>query len=138
MYIYPQVALGELEQTPKVIYPPTSPHSDHLGPWLCEGLPNRGARVIGLIVPFRRSFADFRQEVAQAVARHVPDLREARRLVEAKKDLLEFHHRQMLAEKVPDKTPLRLWTSFLYQGPAGRWVVDDIKWPSERVRWQVL
>jgi hypothetical protein len=68
----------------------------------------------------------------------VPDLREAHRLVKAKEDLLVFHHRQMLAEKVPDKTPLRLWTSFFYQRPAGRWVVDYIKWPSEQERWRML
>jgi hypothetical protein len=132
MYIGSRAGLGESEQ--KLV---TTSSGDVAGRWLCEeGVPHRGGRVIGLRVLFRRSFADFRREVEQAVARWVPNPSVARQLVAASTDLLKFHHKQMLAESVPDNAPLHLITSFLYEASDCRWRVAKIIWPSERVRWE--
>lgn len=132
MYIDSRTGLGESEQ--KLV---TTSSGDVAGKWLCEeGVPHRGSRVLGLKVLFRRSFADFRREVEQAVARWVPNPSVAHQLVAASTDRLKFHHKQMLAESVPDNAPLRLITSFFYEASDCRWLVAKITWPSERVRWE--
>jgi hypothetical protein len=107
MYIESRAGLGESKQEPI-----TTSAGDVVGPWLCQGMvpggiirPDEGGRVIGLKVIFRRSFADFRREVQRAVERVVTDPRVASKLVTASENLLKAHHKQMLAEKVPDNAP---------------------------------
>jgi hypothetical protein len=114
MYIVSRAGLGESEQESV-----TMSSGDVAGKWLCQGMmpggiirPDEGARVIGLKVIFRRSFADFRREVQRAVERWVKDPRVASSLVTASENLLKGHHNQMLAEKVPNNVLVRLWGSF--------------------------
>jgi hypothetical protein len=111
---------------------------DIVGAWLAEQLPRLISRVIGLKIRFRRSLADFRLEVAGAVERWVTAPRFARQLVAANEDQIKALHQQMLAESVPDKTPVRLLGSFFYQVPDGHWRVVKVQFPIERVRWEVI
>jgi hypothetical protein len=121
----------------------TTSSGDVAGKWLCQGMmpggiirPDEGARVIGLKVIFRRSFADFRREVQRAVERWVKDPRVASSLVTASENLLKGHHNQMLAEKVPNNVLVRLWGSFFYRATGCNWETVKLTCPPERVRWQ--
>jgi hypothetical protein len=138
MYIGSRAGLGESEQ--KLV---TTSSGDVAGRWLCQGVtpggiirPDEGARVIGLKVIFRRSFADFRREVQRAVERWVPDPRVASNLVTASENLLKGHHNQMLAEKVPDNTLVRRWGSVFYRATGCTWSAVKLTFPPERERWE--
>jgi hypothetical protein len=138
MYIDSRAGLGESKQEPV-----TTSDGDIVGTWLCQGMvpggiirPDEGARVIGLKVIFRRSFADFRREVQRAVERWVKDPRVATKLVTESENLLKGHHKQMLAEKVPDNALVRLFGSFAYEATGCIWRVVKITFPPERIRWE--
>jgi hypothetical protein len=138
MYIGSRAGLGESKQEPI-----TTSAGDVVGPWLCQGMvpggiirPDEGGRVIGLKVIFRRSFADFRREVQRAVERVVPDPRVASKLVTASENLLKGHHKQMLAEKVPDNAPVRLFGTFSYEATGCTWSAVKLAFPPERERWE--
>jgi len=140
MYIGSRARLGESEQ--KLV---TTSSGDVGGRWLCQGVtpggiirPDEGARVIGLRVIFRRSFADFRREVQRAVERWVTDPRVASSLVTASENLLKGHHNQMLAEKVPDNALVRLWGSFFYRATGCTWSAVKLAFPPERERWELM
>ena len=133
MYIGSRAGLGESEQ--ELV---TTSSGDKVGQWHPEKLPSLIARVIGLKVLFRRSFADFRREVAGAVARWVTSPRFASQLVAESEDHLKALHQQMLNEDVPDKAPVRLVGSFFYQPPDGHWRVVKVKFPIERARWELI
>jgi hypothetical protein len=109
MHIYSRGGFGEPEPKPE-----TTSAGDEVGRWHCEN-PAKGARVIGLKVTFRRSFADFRREVQRAVERFVFDPRVASKLVTESENLLKGHHKQMVAEGVPHNAPVRLAGSFFYE-----------------------
>jgi hypothetical protein len=138
MYIDSRAGLGESEQ--KLV---TTSAGDVVGGWLCQGLvpggiirPDEGGRVIGLKVTFRSSFPDFRREVQRAVERWAKDPRVASKLVTTNENLLKGHHKQMLAEKVPDNAPVRLFGSFSYEATGCTWSVVKLTFPPERVRWE--
>ena len=138
MYIDSRAGLGESKQEPF-----TTGAGDRVGTWLCQGMvkggiirPDEGGRVIGLRVIFRRSFADFRREVQRAVERWVTDPRVASKLVTANENLLKGHHKEMLAEKVPDKAPVVLTGSFFYQATGCTWSVVKVTFQPGRERWE--
>jgi hypothetical protein len=131
MYIDSGAGLGESEQ--ELV---TTRSGDKVGQWLPEKLPSSIARVIGLWVIFRPSFADFRLEVAGAVARWVASPRFARQLVAATEDALKALHQQMLTAGVPDKAPVRLLGSFFYQATGCSWRVVKLMFPPGRERWE--
>jgi hypothetical protein len=121
----------------------TTSEGDRAGKWLCQGMtpggiirPDEGARIIGLKVIFRRSFADFRREVQRAVERWVTDPRVASSLVTASENHLKGNHNQMLAEKVPDNALVRLWGVFFYRATGCTWSAVKLTFPPERERWE--
>ena len=133
MYLQLSPGLGQFE----------TKDGDRAGHWLCQGMvpggiarPDEGARVIGLRVTFRRSFADFHREVQRAVGRWVSDSRLASKFVTASEKSLKGHHKQMLAEKVPDNAPVRLFGSFFYTAQGCTWSVAGLKFSPERARWE--
>jgi hypothetical protein len=138
MYIDSRAGLGESNEEPII-----TNAGDVVGPWRCQGMvpggiirPDEGARVIGLKVIFRRSFANFRREVQRAVERVVTDPRVASKFMTANENLLKGHHKQMLDEKVPDNALVRLVGSFSYKATGCTWSVVKLTFPPERARWE--
>ena len=136
-YIDSRAGLGESKQDTI-----TTPAGDRVGKWLCQGMvpggtirPDEGGRVIGLKVIFRRSFVDFRREVQRAVERWATDPRVASKLVTANENVIKRQHKQMLAEKVPDKAPLLLIGSFYYRATGCTWNLVKLEFSSDRERW---